>query len=49
MTSSPMRATSSSTQAKKQTLQDHILTVVQGKRLAGVAVAMGVGKTLIGL
>ncbi len=44
-----MRATSSSTQANKQTLQDHILTVVQGKRLAGVAVAMGVGKTLIGL
>ena len=44
-----MRATSSSTQAKKQTLQDHILTVIQGKRLVGVAVAMGVGKTVIGL
>ena len=44
-----MHATSSSTQAKKQALQDHILTLVQGQRLAGVAVAMGVGKTLLGL
>ena len=44
-----MHATSSSTQAKKQALQDHILPLVQGQRLAGVAVAMGVGKTLLGL
>ena len=36
-------------QAKKQALQNHVLTVVKGHRLAGVAVAMGVGKTLIGL
>ena len=44
-----MRATSPSAQAKKQALQDHILALVQGRQLAGVAVAMGVGKTLIGL
>ncbi len=44
-----MRAISLSTQAKKQALQDHILKLVQGQRLAGVAVAMGVGKTLLGL
>jgi len=31
-------------QAKKQALQHHILTVVKGHRLAGVAVAMDVGK-----
>ncbi|MDQ2770390.1 MAG: hypothetical protein M3Y54_07815 [Bacteroidota bacterium] len=36
-------------QAKKQALQDHILALIQPHRLAGVAVAMGVGKTLIGL
>ena len=40
---------SATAQAKKQALQDHILAVVTGHRLAGVAVAMGVGKTLIGL
>ena len=45
----PMRATNPSAQAKKQALQDHILALVQGRQLAGVAVAMGVGKTLIGL
>ena len=49
MTSSPLRTTGPSAQAKKQALQDHILTLVQDQRLAGVAVAMGVGKTLIGL
>ena len=48
MRSSPAGA-SPTTQAKKQALQDHILALVQGRRLAGVAVAMGVGKTLIGL
>ena len=36
-------------QEKKQALQDHVLTVIQGRQLAGAAVAMGVGKTLIGL
>lgn len=36
-------------QAKKQALQDHILSLIKGHRLAGVAVAMGIGKTLIGL
>lgn len=36
-------------QAKRQALQDHILAVVQHRQLAGIAVAMGVGKTLIGL
>ena len=35
--------------AKKQALQDHILAVIHGRQLAGIAVAMGVGKTLIGL
>jgi superfamily II DNA or RNA helicase len=42
-----MHVASSSASTKKQALQDHILTLVQGRRLAGVA--MGVGKTLIGL
>jgi superfamily II DNA or RNA helicase len=42
-------STSPSAQTKKQALQDHILTVVQDRQLAGVGVAMGVGKTLIGL
>lgn len=48
MNASPTGAYSS-TQAKKQALQDHILASIKGHRLAGVAVAMGVGKTLIGL
>ena len=48
MSVSPASA-SPTAQAKKQALQDHILAVVQGRQLAGVAVAMGVGKTLIGL
>ena len=43
------RAAGTSAQAKKQALQDHVLAMVQGHRLAGAAVAMGVGKTLIGL
>ena len=46
MSASPAAATA---HAKKQALQDHILAVIQPHRLAGVAVAMGVGKTLIGL
>ena len=43
------RAAETSAQAKKQALQDHVLAMVHGHRLAGAAVAMGVGKTLIGL
>ena len=43
------RPAGTSAQAKKQVLQDHVLSVIKGHRLAGVAVAMGVGKTLIGL
>ena len=42
-------STSPTAQAKKQALQDHVLGVIKGRQLAGVAVAMGVGKTLIGL
>ena len=44
-----MQAASPAAPAKRQALQDHILAVVQDRQLAGVAVAMGVGKTLIGL
>jgi superfamily II DNA or RNA helicase len=47
--SAPANAAPASAQAKKQALQDHVLAVIKGRRLAGVAVAMGVGKTLIGL
>ena len=43
------RPAGTSAQAKKQVLQDHVLSLIKGHRLAGVAVAMGVGKTLIGL
>jgi superfamily II DNA or RNA helicase len=49
MTSSPAPATSSSALAQKQALQDHVLAVIKKPQLAGAAVAMGVGKTLIGL
>jgi superfamily II DNA or RNA helicase len=49
MTSSPAPAVNSSALAQKQALQDQILAVLKGRRLAGAAVAMGVGKTLIGL
>jgi superfamily II DNA or RNA helicase len=49
MTSSPAPKASSSAQAQKQALQDHVLAVIKKPRLAGAAVAMGVGKTLIGL
>jgi superfamily II DNA or RNA helicase len=47
MSSSP-EATSRAT-ARKQALQDHVLATIQGRRLAGIALAMGLGKTLIGL
>ena len=49
MTSSPAPAASSSALAQKQALQDQVLAVIKKPRLAGAAVAMGVGKTLIGL
>lgn len=49
MTSSSAPPASSSALAQKQALQDHVLAVIKKPRLAGAAVAMGVGKTLIGL
>jgi superfamily II DNA or RNA helicase len=49
MTSSPLPATATPALARKQALQDHILTVIKPHQLAGVAVATGVGKTLLGL
>jgi len=48
MSTSPTAAPGSA-QAKKQALQDHVLAVIKDQRRAGLAVAMGVGKTLIGL
>ena len=47
MSTSSERPAGTSAQAKKQALQDHVLAVVKGHRLAGAAVAMGVGKTLL--
>jgi superfamily II DNA or RNA helicase len=49
MTSSLVPAASGSALAQKQALQDQVLAVIKKPRLAGAAVAMGVGKTLIGL
>ncbi len=49
MSTSSEQTASLSAQGEKQALQDHILAVIHGRQLAGVAVAMGVGKTLIGL
>ena len=46
MNDSPIGAAPTA-QAKKQALQDHILALIHPHRLAGVAVAMGVGKTLL--
>jgi superfamily II DNA or RNA helicase len=34
---------------RKQVLQDKVLAIVQSRRLAGIALTMGLGKTLIGL
>ena len=45
---SPHEPTSRSA-ARKQALQDQVLTTIQGRRLAGIALTMGLGKTLIGL
>jgi superfamily II DNA or RNA helicase len=49
MTSSPTPVASNSALAQKQALQDQVLAVIKKHRLAGAAIAMGVGKTLIGL
>jgi superfamily II DNA or RNA helicase len=35
--------------ARKVALQDQVLATIQGRRLAGIALTMGLGKTLIGL
>jgi superfamily II DNA or RNA helicase len=45
---SPSEATSSAA-ARKQALQEQVLAIIQGRRLAGIALTMGLGKTLIGL
>jgi superfamily II DNA or RNA helicase len=34
---------------RKQALQDQVLATIQGRQLAGIALTMGLGKTLIGL
>ncbi len=34
---------------RKQALQNQVLATIQGRRLAGIALTMGLGKTLIGL
>jgi superfamily II DNA or RNA helicase len=44
----PSEATSSAA-ARKQALQDQVLATIQGRRLAGIALTMGLGKTLVGL
>jgi superfamily II DNA or RNA helicase len=41
--------TTPSAAARKQALQDQVLAIIQGRRLAGIALTMGLGKTLIGL
>jgi superfamily II DNA or RNA helicase len=46
--SSSFEATSSAA-ARKQALQAQVLATIQGRRLAGIALTMGLGKTLIGL
>ena len=47
MSSSP-EALSRAT-ARKQALQDQVLSLIDGRRRAGIALTMGLGKTLIGL
>ncbi len=49
MSPSPAQTAGTQAQAKRQALQDHILAAVHNRQLAGIAVATGVGKTLIGL
>jgi len=46
---SPSPEATSSAAARKQALQDQVLAIIQGRRLAGIALTMGLGKTLIGL
>jgi superfamily II DNA or RNA helicase len=41
--------TTPSTTAHKQALLEQALATIQGRRLAGIALTMGLGKTLIGL
>jgi superfamily II DNA or RNA helicase len=41
--------TTTRTAARKQALQEQVLATIQGRRLAGIALTMGLGKTLIGL
>jgi superfamily II DNA or RNA helicase len=49
MSTSSVKEASNSALAHKQVLQAHVLAVIANRQLAGIAVAMGVGKTLIGL
>lgn len=49
MSASTDGVSSSLAQAKKQALQEQVLALIHDQALAGVAVAVGVGKTLIGL
>ena len=46
---SPSSESTRSAAARKQALQDQVLATIQGRRLAGIALTMGLGKTLIGL
>lgn len=46
---SPSAETVPSAATRKQALQDQVLALLQGRRLAGIALTMGLGKTLIGL
>ena len=46
---SPSSASTRSAAARKQALQEQVLATIQGRRLAGIALTMGLGKTLIGL
>ena len=41
--------TTPSAATRKQALQDQVLAIIQGRRLAGIALTMGLGKTLISL
>ena len=45
----PAPAAVPSAAARKQALQDQVLAQLGGRRLAGVALTMGLGKTLVGL
>jgi superfamily II DNA or RNA helicase len=49
MTSTSASVPVSAATLRRQALQDQVLATIKGRRVAGVAVAMGVGKTLIGL